>query len=275
MPLSTFHAVRWVRSWPGLILGVEIGDRELHRLPLRQRLAESDALLCVLADHLETTLGDAEAVRRLVHAVARNPGLRLAHALAFLANEVLDRNLHVVERDLVGDVAHHVMVLAHDREAFGIHVDDEYRESAARSFLRVGRSDELQKISALGMRDEALVAVDDIVVAVANGARLHAAGIAAGLGLGLREGCGFLATQQRIEVLLLHLLRQPQQDRTGRGPEHTVAAVGQRDGAAAPPPRPRRARAKTGPDRRIQPVCRAAIGQAPWLWPPAMPCIRV
>ena len=95
-----------------LILGVEIGDGELHGLSLRQRFAKGDALLCVFADHLEATLRHAETMRGLMHAVARNPGLRLAHALPFFADEILGRHLHVVERNLVGDVAHHVMVLA-------------------------------------------------------------------------------------------------------------------------------------------------------------------
>src|SRR4051812_45587137 len=51
----------------GLIFGVEIGDCELHRLALGERLAEGHALLRELADHLEAALGDAEAVGRLVH----------------------------------------------------------------------------------------------------------------------------------------------------------------------------------------------------------------
>ena len=82
------------------------------------------------------------------------------------------------------------------------------------------------------MRDEALVAVDDVVVAVADGPRLYAAGIAAGLRLGLREGRRLLAADCRIEVLLLHLLRQSKQDRARRRPKHTVAAIWQRDRAA-------------------------------------------
>src|SRR5262245_22461248 len=214
-----------------LILRVEIGDSELHGLPLRQRLAKGDALLRVFADHLEATLRDAETVRRLVHAVAGNPGLRFTHALPFLADQIFGRHFHVIERDLVGDVAHHVTVLAHDRETLRIHVDDEHREPAPRAFLRIGCGHELQKVGALGMRDETLVAVDDVVVALTDGTRLHAARIAARLRLGLRESGGFLATEDRIEVLLLHLLGQPQQDRPRRWAEHTVAAVGQRDRA--------------------------------------------
>ena len=89
--------------------------------------------------------------------------------VAFLADEVLDRHLDVVERDLVGHVAHHVARLAHDRQTGRIHVDDEDATSPPReSFLGIGGRHQLQKIGALGVRDEALVAVDDIVIAVAG-----------------------------------------------------------------------------------------------------------
>src|SRR5579862_9418849 len=61
----------------GLIFGVELGDRELHRLALGDRLAKSHPLLRIFADHFEAPLRHAEPVRRLMHAVARDPRLRL------------------------------------------------------------------------------------------------------------------------------------------------------------------------------------------------------
>jgi hypothetical protein len=157
--------------------------------------------------------------------------LRLAHPVALAADQVFGRHLHVVERNLVSDIAHHVERLAHDLEARQVHIDDEDAQAAARSFFRIGGGDELQEIGALGMRDEALVAVDEVMIALADRAGLHAAGIAAGFRLGLREGGGFFAAQQRIEIALLHLFGEPQQDRARRGPEHAVAAIGERDRA--------------------------------------------
>ena len=70
-----------------LILGVEIGHRELDRLAFRQRFAEGHALLRVFADHLEAALRHAESMGRLMHAVARYPGLRLAHPVALFADQ--------------------------------------------------------------------------------------------------------------------------------------------------------------------------------------------
>ena len=142
--------------------------------------------------------------------------------------------------------------------------------AAARALLGIGRRHQLQKIGALGVRDEALVAVDDIVIALADGARLHAAGIAAGLRLGLREGRRLLAAQQRIEIALLHLLRQPQQDRARRWAEHAVAAIGQRDRAMHLLPHHRERQQATGPGRRTRPAYRAATAPARAPWPPAM-----
>ena len=124
------------------------------------------------------------------------------------------------------------------------------------------------------MRDEALVAVDDVVVALADGARLHAAGIAAGLRLGLREGRGLLAAQQRIEILLLHLLRQPQQDRARRRAEHTVAAVGQRDRAVHLLPDHREREQREALAAELSRCVELPQPELPAPWPPAISCIR-
>src|SRR5262249_44284627 len=104
---------------------------ELYGLTLGQWLAERHALLRIFADHLEAALSHAEPVRGLMNPIARDPGLRLAHALAFLAHQVLDWHLHVVERDLVGHITHHVIVLAHAGETRRIEVDEEDGEAAA------------------------------------------------------------------------------------------------------------------------------------------------
>ena len=117
------------------------------------------------------------------------------------------------------------------RDARRIHVDEEDREPAARALLGIGRGDELQEVRALRVRDEALVAVDHVMVAVAHRGRAHAARIGAGIGLGLREGGGLLAAQDRIEIALLLLGRQRQQDRAHLRPEDAGSASRQRHGA--------------------------------------------
>src|SRR5215831_5812915 len=86
-----------------------------------------------------------------------------------------------------------------------IHIHDEAGNAAARALCAVGRDHELHEIGVTGSCDEALDAVDKVVIAVAHGDGAHAAGIGAGVGLGLREAGLLLSAQQRQQVLLLHL----------------------------------------------------------------------
>ena len=74
-----------------------------------------------------------------------------------------------------------------------------------RALGAVGRRHELHEVGLVGAGDEALGAVDHVVVAVAHGGGAHAAGIGAGVGLGLREADLLLAAQHRQEILLLQL----------------------------------------------------------------------
>ncbi len=78
-----------------------------------------------------------------------------------------------------------------------IHIHDEAGDAAARAFGAIGRDHELHEIGVVGAGDEALDAVDHVVVAVAHGGGAHAAGIGAGIGLGLREASLLLPAQQR------------------------------------------------------------------------------
>ena len=72
------------------------------------------------------------------------------------------------------------------------------------------------KASLVGAGDEALDAVDHVVVAVAHGGGAHAAGIGAGVGLGLREADLLLAAQHRQQVFLLQLAGERVEDARAR-----------------------------------------------------------
>ena len=98
-------------------------------------------------------------------------------------------------------------------------------------FFRIGHGDELDEVRFAGVLDEALVAVDDVVIALAHRARAHVRRVAAGVGLGLREGGGLLAAQHREEVLPALRLGQREQDRDHARPENAWAARRQRHGA--------------------------------------------
>ena len=101
-----------------------------------------------------------------------------------------------------------------------------------RAFRAVGRRDQLGEMRLVGAGDEALRAVDDVVIALAHRGRAHAAGIAAGIGLGLGQAPVQLAPDGRQQVLLLLLFVEMIEDRADVGAEHVDAARGQRDGAA-------------------------------------------
>ena len=101
-----------------------------------------------------------------------------------------------------------------------------------RALGAVGRRDQLRVVRLVGAGDEALDAVDDVVIALAHRGRAHAAGIAAGVGLGLRQAPVQLAADGRQQVLLLLLVVEVIEDRADVGAEHVAAARRQRDGAA-------------------------------------------
>ena len=89
--------------------------------------------------------------------------------------------------------------MAVDHDAVGVGRDDECGQ-AAMTLRLVRRGEDGEPRRMTGVRDEHLRAVEDVVFAVANGGRLDARDVRAGIRLGQREG-----RQQR----LLDQLREP------------------------------------------------------------------
>ena len=119
------------------------------------------------------------------------PLLAQVEALANLAEHLGLRHPHVVQVDVV------LLGLGgNDPDADRLKgyagrgvVDDEHRDAAALPLVRVGYGLHQQEIGGGGAGDEHLGAVENPVVAVADGAGLHhAAGVGTGLGFGLAEG---------------------------------------------------------------------------------------
>jgi len=100
---------------------------------------------------------------------------------------VARRHAHIVEHDFPRLVAHHGFIAGPKLHTGRIHIHDEAGNAAARALCAVGRDHELHEIGITGAGDEALDAVDQVMIAVAHGGGAHAAGIGAGVGLGLRE----------------------------------------------------------------------------------------
>ena len=136
-----------------------------------------------------------------------------------------------VQRNFTWHVAHHGRRAAHDGHAGRRGVDQEHAQAAAAPFRAVGGGDQLQKIRVLRLRDPSLVAVDDVMVALAHGRGAHGAGIGAGIGLRLRERRRLLAAQDRKQIFLL--LRRIEREQHGFHvrTEHARSTRRQRDGA--------------------------------------------
>ena len=70
------------------------------------------------------------------------------------------------------------------------------------AFTAIGGHYQLEKIGAIGVGDETLHAVDEVMIAVAYRSGAHHAGVGAGVGFGLREGGAFLAAYYRQQIAL-------------------------------------------------------------------------
>ena len=127
------------------------------------------------------------------------------------------RDAHVLEGEQrgVGGVHAELLELLLADHAGRVHVDEEEREAVVAG-VRVGLRDEHDEVGAVAVGDVGLRAVDDVLVAVAHGARLDAGDVGAGVGLGDAEAEDLLALDRGHEVLLLLLLGAEQVDRRRR-----------------------------------------------------------
>src|SRR5437899_4512434 len=215
----------------GLQFDEHVGQHPLHRLALGERAAEGRTLFGIRGCHLDASLGDAESARTVLDAADIEPLLTEAHAFAFRPDAVPRRHAHILEHDFPWLVAHHGFVAGPELDARRIHVDDEAGNAAARALCAIGRDHELHEIGVAGTGDEALDAVDQVVIALAHGGSAHAAGIGAGVGLGLREAGLLFPAQQRQQVVLLHLTLQRVEDAAPGRAGSTLAARRYGDGA--------------------------------------------
>ena len=101
-----------------------------------------------------------------------------------------------------------------------------------RALRPVGRCHQDDEIRFLRGGDEALGAVDHVVIAVAHGGGAHRTGIGAGVRLGLREAALALAADGRQEVTLAHLAFERIERGAHVGAENAHAARRECDGAA-------------------------------------------
>jgi hypothetical protein len=130
------------------------------------------------------------------------------HCAAFGTQEVADRNTDLVEEEFrcIGGQMTELVEVAAMPEARSVGFDEDQAHTA-RSALRIGASDHNDEIAHLAVRDEGLLARDDIVVAVKNRARSNALQVAAGPRLGHGNRADGLAGDHAWQPFLFLLLR--------------------------------------------------------------------
>ena len=123
-------------------------------------------------------------------------------AAMLLAEDLRHRNAAVVEVDdhvvvaAVGDALVAVDHVAPGRVEVDQEAGDQLLRTAAGLLLAAGGEQD-DVVGEVGVADEVLGAVDDVVVAVAHGAALHAAHVAAGVGLAHRHAVDAFAGDGR------------------------------------------------------------------------------
>ncbi len=129
-------------------------------------------------------------------------GLELGHAerpaLAFLAQQPVGRHADLVQKDLVVFVlvARHVDDRPHP-EAGTVHVDQELRQALMLGQVRVGAGNQHADLRLVCQRRPDLVALDDVVIAVAPGDGAQGAEVGAARRLAEQHAPQFLAGERR------------------------------------------------------------------------------
>src|SRR5690348_150569 len=169
-------------------LGVQLDQRELDGLVAGQRLAERLAGLGVLHRAVDAELGRAQAGGGLADPVLVEEVLDQLEAAAFLTEDGAVRDADVGERD-VGVVGGHVEgpQVFLDLEPGSSDRDQEAGDAVAAARFPAGAGEDQVVRGGVDAGVPGLLAVDDPVAAVADGAGLHEGGVAAVGGLGDAE----------------------------------------------------------------------------------------
>ncbi len=191
----------------GLDLHGHVGEHELDALEVGDRLAELLAFLDVALGVVEGALGDAEGLGRDGDAGVVQGLHRGGEAGALGADHAVGGDADVVEVDLAGRGALDAELLLRGAEGDALVglLDDEGADALA-ALLGVGHGHHRVVLAHARVGDPALHAVQDVVVAVADGLRLHAGRVRARvrLGEGVREHR--VALGERGHVPLLQVL---------------------------------------------------------------------
>src|SRR5208337_2112898 len=205
-------------------LDSRVGDPLLDVGLLAEEAAVREARVSPLAHQFEPSFGDPDDSHAVVDASRAEPRLRDREAAAFLAEQVAHRHAAVLVDYLAmpaaAGVAHHRHG-ANQVESRSVGRNDYLAGAAMRRRVGVRHDHRDREARANRVGREPLVAVDHVVVAVANGAGLELGRIGAcGIRLGHREAGAHLAVETGLEPFLFLL------GRAELGQDFHVAGIG-------------------------------------------------
>ena len=185
-----------------------VGELELDRLVLADRLAEGLAHLAVGDRLIERGLRKPDAARRDIDAPELEPAQRML-ASPRPSSPPISRSAGmtiVLEHELGGvdALVAELFELAADREASPFLGDEQAHAAVARLRVGIGLDQQREALAVDAVGDPGLGAVDHVAVAVAPRDRADRLQIGAAIGLGQREAAAQLAGgEARQEGLLL------------------------------------------------------------------------
>ena len=188
--------------------GGHVGQHVLYGLELGNAAAELLAPQRIVARIAQRHLGQAQHGRAVQQAVDGDAAQRQGQAPARLADQLGSGHAAAVEHDVArARLTGHGLVAADHLHARCMQVHEEGADLALRAALGRGRGHEHGEVGKRRARDEALAAVQHVVVALQHGARLQRARVRAGRCLGQRKADGFLGARHGQDELL-HLQRR-------------------------------------------------------------------
>ena len=207
----------------GMELHGRVGHPPLDGLAVGELLAEGDALVGMLDQHIEGALGHAGAPGAHLQATHGEAELHRREAGADLAQHLALGHAAILEHDLVGALSGQHRNRARHDQALGALVDQEGGDAAPGAERGVGHRHGDGEVGLGDAADPDLAAVDHPVVAVLHRPGLHAGRIAAGARLGNGDGRAGEARGIGFEVLLALL-------GIGRGQQHVQVGRVRREG---------------------------------------------
>ncbi len=184
-----------------------LGEHEAGVLELADGLAECLAVLAVLHGHLDRALDGGGRDHRDGQPLLRKVLHEVDEAHPLLAQQIRRRHPHVGEAEFGRVLGLHadLVEIAATLEAGHVTLDAEQAEALG-ALLGIGAGHDEDQVGVDAVGDERLRAVEHPVVTVADGAGLDALQVAAGAGLGHRDGGDELAGAEAGQPALLLLL---------------------------------------------------------------------